>query len=66
MFYRKGIPNGVQMTCQFLRIFYGPKEDHGALELGQKRPELPMRVGGAPIPLGAWACLVDSSGTSLT
>ena len=32
------------MTCQFLRIFYGPKEDHGASELGQKSPGLPTRV----------------------
>ena len=36
------------MACQFLRIFYGPKEDHGASELGQKSPGLPTRVGGAP------------------
>ena len=38
------------MTCQFLRIFYGPKEDHGASELGQKSPELPTRVGARPPP----------------
>ena len=36
------------MTCQILRIFYGPKEDHGASELGQKSSGLPTRVGGAP------------------
>ena len=48
VFYRKGIPNGVQLTCQFLRIFSGPKEDHGTSELGQGSPGIPMRVGGAP------------------
>ena len=37
-FYRKGIPNGVQLTCQFLMIFYGAKEDPGVEELGQKSP----------------------------
>ena len=51
-FYRSGIRNGVQLTCQFLMIFYGPKEDHGASELGQKSPGLPTRVGGTPTP---WA-----------
>ena len=65
-FYRKGITNGVQLMCQFLWIFDGPKEDQKLSELGQKSPELPTRVGGAPTPLGAWACLVDSSGISLT
>ena len=43
VFRRKGISNGVQMTCKFLRIFYGPKEDHGASELGQKSSGLPTR-----------------------
>ena len=54
------------MTCQFLRIFYGPKEDYGASELGQKSPGLPTRVGGAPTPLGVGPCLVDDSETPLT
>ena len=40
------------MTCQFLKIFYGPKEDHGASELGQKGPGLPTREGAAPPSLG--------------
>ena len=50
-FYRKGIPNGVQLTCQFLMIFYGPKEAPGVKELGQKSPGPSTRVGGAPYPL---------------
>ena len=49
---------------QFLMIFYGPKEDPEVKELGQKSPGPSMRVGGAPS--GAWAYLVDDSGTSLT
>ena len=48
--YRKGIPNGVQLTCQFLTIFYGTKEAPGVKELGQKSPGLSTRVGGAPTP----------------
>ena len=56
-FYRKGIPKRVQLTCQFLMIFYGPKEAPGVKELGQKNPELSMRVGGA-LPY-----LVDDSET---
>ena len=31
-------------------IFYGPKEDPGVKELGQKSPEPTTRVQGAPIP----------------
>ena len=61
-FYRKGIPNKVQLTCQFLTIFYGPKEDPGAKELGQEIPRASTRVGGNPPP-GTWACLVAPSGT---
>ena len=64
-FYRKGIPNRVQLTCQFLTIFYGQKEDPGVKELGQKSPGPSMRVERPP-PSGAWAYLVDDSGTSLT
>ena len=41
------------MTCQFLTIFYGPKEAPGVKELGQKRPEPSTRVESAPTPLGA-------------
>ena len=48
VFSRKGIPNGVQLTCQFLMIFYGPKEAPGVKELGQESHGLPTRVGGAP------------------
>ena len=33
-------------------IFYGPEEAHGVSEMGQKSPEAPMRVGGAPLPRG--------------
>ena len=51
-FYRKGIPNGVQLTCQFLMIFYGPKEAPEVKELGQKSPEPSMRVGARLPP---WA-----------
>ena len=51
-FYRKGISYGVQLTCQFLMIFYGPKEAPGVKELGQKSPEPSMRVEGASNPLG--------------
>ena len=47
-----GIPNGVQLTCQFLMIFYGPKQAPRVKELGQKSPGLPTRVGGAPYPPG--------------
>ena len=65
-FYRKGIPNGVQLTCQFLTISYGPKEDPGAKELGQGSLGLPTRVGGAPTPLGMGPYLVDDSETPLT
>ena len=65
-YQRKGIPNGVQLTCQILMIFYGPKEDPGVKELGQKSPGLSMRVGGTPTPPGAPAYLVDDSGTFLT
>ena len=32
--YIKEMPNGVQLTCQFLMIFYGPKEAPGVKELG--------------------------------
>ena len=38
--------------CQFLMIFYGPKEVPGVKELGQKSPGLSTR-GGRPTP---WAC----------
>ena len=62
-FYRKGIPNGVQLTCQFLMIFYGPKEAPGVKELGQKSPEPSTRVGARPTPLGASPYLVDDSKT---
>ena len=48
----KGIPNGVQLTRQFLMIFYGPKESSGVKELGQKSPEPSTRVEGAPYPTG--------------
>ena len=65
-FYRKGIPNGVQLTCQFLMIFYGPKEAPGVKELGQKSPGPSTRVEGAPYPLGAPPYLVDDSETPLT
>ena len=65
MFYRKGIPNGVQLTCQFLMIFYGPKEAPGVKELGQKSPEPSTRVGGAPHPLGVDPYLEDESETPL-
>ena len=54
------------MTCQSLRIFSGPKEAPGVKELGQESPGLPMRVGGAPTPLGVGPCLVDDSETPLT
>ena len=47
-FYRKGIPNGVQLTCQFLMIFYGPKEAPGVKELGQKSPGRPRGWGARP------------------
>ena len=40
------------MTCQFLWIFYGPKEAPEVKELGQKSPELSTRVEGAPYPPG--------------
>ena len=54
------------MTCQFLRIFSGPKEDHGASELGQRSPGLPTRQGDAP-PLGvAPSYLMDSPEAPLT
>ena len=46
--------------------FYGPKEDPGVKELGQKSHALSTRVGGAPTPLGVGPCLVDALGTSLT
>lgn len=49
-FYRKGISNGVQLTCQFLMIFYGPKEDPGVKELGQESPGASTRVGARPPP----------------
>ena len=46
--------------------FYGPKEDLGVKELGQKSPELPTRVGGAPtwygrvgLPRGRLGHLLD-------
>ena len=51
-FYRKGISNGVQLTCQFLMIFSGPKEAPEVKELGQESHGLPTRVGGAPTPPG--------------
>ena len=66
VFRRKGISNGVQLTSQFLTIFYGPKEDPGVKELGQESPGLPTRVGGAPTPLGVGPCLVDNPETPLT
>ena len=47
-FYIKGIPNGVQLTCQFLMIIYGPKEAPRVKELGQKSPELSTSVEGTP------------------
>ena len=59
-------PNGVQLTCQFLMIFYGPKEAPGVKELGQKSPRLSTRVGGMPTPLGMGPCLVDDSETPMT
>ena len=65
-FYRKGIPNGVQLTCQFLTIFYGPKEAPRVKELGQKSPEPSMRVEGEPYPPRRAPCLVDDSETPLT
>ena len=59
-FYRKGIPNGVQLTCQFLWIFYGPKEDPGVKELRQKSPGPSTRVGARPREAGAPPCLMAS------
>jgi len=38
--------------CQFLMIFYGPKEAPGVKELGQKSPEPSTRVEGAPLSRG--------------
>ena len=52
--------------CQFLTIFYGPKEDPGVKELGQKSPGLSTRVAGALTPLGVGPCLVGDSETPLT
>ena len=48
-----------------LTIFYGPKEDPGVKELGQKSPELSTRQAHAPSGVGApppsWVA-GDSSG----
>ena len=63
--YTKGIPNGVQLTCQFAMTFYGPKEAPGVKELGQKSPEPSTRVGAALHPLGVGPYLVDDSETPL-
>ena len=52
------------MTCQFLTIFYGPKEDPGVKELGQKSSKPSMRVEGEPYPPGRAPCLVDDSETA--
>ena len=52
-FYRKGITNGVQLTCQFLMIFYGPKEAPRVKELGQKSLKPSTRMEREPSPLGA-------------
>ena len=38
--------------CQFLMIFYGPKEAPGVKELDQKSPEPSTRVEGMPYPPG--------------
>ena len=59
-FYRKGIPNGVQLTCQFLMIFYGPKEAPGAKELDQKSPKLTTRLEGAcsDLVVDSWTTLM--------
>ena len=38
--------------CQVLTIFYGPKEDPGVNELGQKSLKPSTRVGARPTP---WA-----------
>ena len=54
------------MMCQFLTIFYGPEEAHGASEMDQKSPELSTRVEGVPPPLGVGPYLVDDSETPLT
>ena len=51
-FTKKGIPNGVQLTCQFFMNFYGPNDASGVQELGQKGPGLPTRVGTRPLPRG--------------
>ena len=42
-----------QTECQFLMIFYGPKEAPEVKELGQKSPEPSTRVEGVPYPLGS-------------
>ena len=52
--------------CQFLMIFYGPKEAPRVKELGQKSLEPSTRVGARPILLGLGPYLVDDSETPLT
>ena len=47
-FTEKEYQNGVQLTCQFLMIFYGPKEAPGVKELGQKSPEPSTRDPETP------------------
>ena len=51
-FYRKGIPNIVQLTGQFLMIFYGPKEAPVVKELDQKSRGPSTGVEGTPLPPG--------------
>ena len=53
-FTEKEYQNGVQLMCQFLMTFSGPKEAPGVKELGQDSPGLPTRVGARPPPW-AWA-----------
>ena len=49
-----------------MEIIFRPEEAHGVSEMGQKSPEAPTRVGGAPYPLGAPPYLVAALETPLT
>ena len=53
VFYRKSIPNGVQMERNFLRIFLGPEDNHEASGGGQKTHAGATSLRG--MPLGLWA-----------
>ena len=49
---RKGKPNGVQLTWNFMELIFGQEEGQEVEELGQKSLGLPTRVGARPPP---WA-----------